>query len=76
MEERGLVTRKGDPQDGRRVRVYVTEQGRALADTLVPEARSHEQGLLAKLNQSDGICLKSALRALLDTLEEREVEKP
>lgn len=72
MEERGLVTRKGDPQDGRRVRVYMTERGRSLAETLVPEARSHEQGLLARLQQSDQAGLKSALRALLNTLEQAE----
>ena len=74
MEERGLVTRMGDPQDGRRVRVYMTEQGKALAETLVPEARSHEQGLMAKLQENDQTSLKTALRSLLNTLEDAEQE--
>ncbi len=69
MQVRGLVVRKGDPEDGRRVRVYLCEDGRALVGRLVPEARRHEAELLAQLSGSDGRHLKLALHSLLETIE-------
>ncbi|MGJ8544192.1 MAG: MarR family winged helix-turn-helix transcriptional regulator [Sulfitobacter sp.] len=70
MEARGLVLRKNDPQDGRRVRVYLTDMGREIAGNLVEEARAHEGKMLGLLEGHDGARLKPALRMLLDVLEE------
>ncbi|MGB7318964.1 MAG: MarR family transcriptional regulator [Planktotalea sp.] len=75
MEERGLVLRKNDPSDGRRVRVYLTDAGRDLIETLVPEAQKHEATLLAQLGAVDGARLKSALHALLEVLNEKPEAK-
>lgn len=69
MEERGLVTRQGDAQDRRRVRVWLTDTGRSLSATLVEEARLHEARLLSILEGGDGARLKPALAALLETLD-------
>ena len=69
MESRGLLTRQSDPRDGRRVRVYLTPQGRALISQLVPLAQAHEQSLLSQLSTQDAARLKPMLRTLLDTLE-------
>lgn len=69
MEERKLVRRQSDPKDGRRVRVYLTDIGRDLAQKLVPQARTHEQELLALLEGQQGEMLKPALQALLEALE-------
>lgn len=69
MEERGFVTRRNDPEDGRRVRVFMTDQGRAMAGKLVPQARRHEAALLELLRGNDGTHLKPALRSLLAVLE-------
>ena len=69
MEDRGFVTRQGDAQDRRRVRVWLTGAGRSLAATLVEEARVHETRLLAILEGGDGARLKPALAALLDKLD-------
>ncbi len=69
MELRGLVVRKGDPEDGRRVRAYLSEEGRALVTRLIPEARRHETELLAQLGDSDGRLLKRALHSLLETID-------
>ena len=69
MEERGLVRRQGDKQDRRRVRVWLTEHGRPLAARLVADARTHETGLLSKLEGGDAARLKQALTTLLDVLE-------
>jgi len=68
MEQRGLLHRRNDPADKRRVRVYLTDTGRALATDLVMQARQHEATLLETLQDSDAERLKPALRALLDKL--------
>ncbi len=69
MEERGLVTRQGDAKDRRRVRVWLTDAGRALSQRLVADARAHEAGLISKLTESDAARLKEALNTLLDVLD-------
>ncbi|MFT7595496.1 MAG: DNA-binding MarR family transcriptional regulator [Paracoccaceae bacterium] len=69
MDGRGLVSRRGDPQDGRRVRVFLTQDGRELASQLVVKAQAHEAGLLKILQGSNGARLKPALRSLLDALD-------
>jgi len=69
MDDKGLVTRRSDPEDGRRVRVFLTEQGRAMARKMITQARNHERGLLELLQYGDGARLKPALRALLERLD-------
>ena len=69
MEDRGLLRRQGDTADRRRVRVWLTDEGRALAGRLVSDARTHEIGLLDKLEGGDAARLKQALTALLEALE-------
>lgn len=69
MEERGLVTRRGDASDRRRVRVHLTDTGRKIAERLVTDARAHESALLAQLEGGDGARLKPALSALLARLD-------
>lgn len=68
MDAKGLVTRKGDAEDRRRVRVWITEAGRRLADTLVADARAHEAALLKALEGGDAARIKPALRALIAEL--------
>lgn len=68
MEERGLIRRQGDPVDRRRVRVHLTEEGRALAERLVAAARIHEQELLRMLEGGNGARIKLALSSLIERL--------
>ena len=68
MGERGLIRRQGDPEDRRRVRVYLTDEGRALAQRLVADARTHEQKLLQMLEGGDGARIKLALSSLIERL--------
>lgn len=69
MDARGLVSRRSDPKDGRRVRVFLTPQGRTLADELVADARAHELELLKSFQGGDGTEIKDTLRALIRHLE-------
>ena len=70
MEERGLVLRQSDPKDGRRVRVFMTPQGRTLPQQQVTQAKAQEASLLARLSAEDAARLKPILHALLDAVEE------
>ncbi len=64
MEARGLVARRADPEDGRRVRVFLSEAGRALAGRLIAQARAHEAEWLARVPGGRGPALKQMLAAL------------
>ena len=75
MEERKLVIRQSDPRDGRRVRVFLTPEGRSLVSQLVPQARAHEAALLERLSGQNAETLKPMLRALLDSLEQDELKQ-
>ena len=72
MDKRGLVDRRSDTDDGRRVRVYLTYTGRALSATLVTEAKAHESNLLGTLEPEEAARLKPALLALLRALPSNE----
>jgi len=68
MNKRGLVIRVPSESDRRRVRVALTEQGRALAQDLVEQAKSHEAALLTSLADTDAARVKPVLQALLRAL--------
>ncbi|MDK3020677.1 MarR family winged helix-turn-helix transcriptional regulator [Pseudodonghicola flavimaris] len=72
MVERGLVIRRSDPQDGRRVRVFLTLEGRALALRLREDAQAHEARILARLDPEDAARLKPLLATMLEQLEAPE----
>ncbi len=69
MDARGMVKRRSDPEDGRRVRVFLTAKGRELAEELVADARNHELELLTSFRSSEGAEIKDTLRALIQHLE-------
>lgn len=64
MEERGLITRRGDASDRRRVRVHLTAKGAALAQDMVAQARAHEARTLALLPAARARQLKATLRRM------------
>lgn len=74
MEERGLVARRGDAADKRRVRVFLTQTGRKIATGLIEQARIHEAALMKTLSGGDGARLKPALRSLLQALEDAQAD--
>lgn len=68
MVKRGLLERRDDAADRRRVRIYLTKTGAALAANLVAKARTHEDQILSRLPGSQTKQLKPALAALLQKL--------
>ena len=68
MDERGLISRRGDADDRRRVRVHLTAKGAALAQNMVAQARAHEARTLALLPVARARQLKATLRRLQELL--------
>ena len=64
MAAKGLVRRRGDMKDRRRVRVFLTAAGRRIAGELVAAARAHEAGILAQLAPGEPEVLKAVLKRI------------
>ncbi|SDQ97497.1 MarR family transcriptional regulator [Pseudovibrio sp. Tun.PSC04-5.I4] len=69
MADRGLVLRKTDEIDRRRVRIYLSDKGRELSDRLVTQARDHEARLIKQLKAGDVSRVKRFLSHMIETLE-------
>lgn len=65
LQKKGLVERRRDPEDARRWRVFLTPEGRALMDRLLPEVVTLRQTLLGDISPAD----LAALERVMDHLE-------
>jgi DNA-binding MarR family transcriptional regulator len=65
LEAAGLVRRIADREDRRAVRVALTEEGRALVDTVVVAHTENETAMLSVLAPTDRAALDRISRALL-----------
>lgn len=75
MDARGLVRRAPDEKDKRKVRVFLTAEGRGVAEQLVADARQHESRLLSVLADTDAARVKVVLQSLLDVLDRENSQK-
>ncbi len=64
LEAKGLVERVPDPDDGRSVRVLLTEAGRTRVDDALTDLLAHERRILAALEPADRAKLADLLRLL------------
>ncbi|WP_280232797.1 MarR family winged helix-turn-helix transcriptional regulator [Nocardia cyriacigeorgica] len=69
LESAGLVRRIADAADRRAIRVALTDEGRALVDTVVTAHTENETRLLSVLSAADRRELDRIVRALLTGLE-------
>lgn len=67
LERDGLITRAPDPADNRLMRVFITDKGRALVETLPARIAEFERQLVEGLEDTEILQLHS----LLDRLEAR-----
>lgn len=70
LEARGLVIRSPSATDGRGIDVTLTETGRALIDSALPDHLATEERLLHAVAPADRAVLAEALRRLLESLEQ------
>ena len=68
MEKQGLLTRKRDSDDRRKMTIKLTNKGRALRSTLIPVAKAVNDRPLKDLNTNEIFQLKTALEKLRDNL--------
>lgn len=68
MEERGLLERRVDPDDGRVRRVHLTRHGRALEKKLVPLVERIVAGMVEGIDERALVTTRNTLRKMFDNL--------
>ncbi|MCL6734872.1 MarR family winged helix-turn-helix transcriptional regulator [Streptomyces neyagawaensis] len=71
LSERGLVERRGDARDRRVAHVRLTDSGRDLVDSVLPEQLAYEMNVLSGVGTDDRRELAGLLGELLIQLEGR-----
>jgi MarR family transcriptional regulator, organic hydroperoxide resistance regulator len=69
LERRGLLRRKSDRSDGRRVMVSLTASGRHVVGDVMPAFNRHESLVTQALTEQEQDDLARSLRAILRTIE-------
>jgi DNA-binding MarR family transcriptional regulator len=71
LVRRGLLVRKDDPEDGRRVDLAVTERGHEAVDAIVRGADSVDEELAGTVSEPELLAFRKALTALAQIKSER-----
>ena len=71
-ERRGWVTRKGDPADRRKVNVFLTEEGRALRQRLMPAVHANNTRGVRGLSPTQQKQFKTMLKKIRANMLERD----
>lgn len=66
LEKRGLVERKQDPQHGRILQVFLTDEGRAVASAVVADAVAAHERVFGVLTDDEQEQLKTLLRRVIE----------
>jgi 3-hydroxy-9,10-secoandrosta-1,3,5(10)-triene-9,17-dione monooxygenase reductase component len=74
MEAHGLVLRRPDARDRRRVLIHPTPEGRARVAPVLEAAKAHESGILAPFTDDERALIKHALDLLIGRGEASRVE--
>ncbi len=71
LEADGLVTRTRDEIDRRKVRIHLTEQGRAIEPLLMQVAQTVNDLMVQDLSQAEVVLLKLLLKKVRDSLADQ-----
>jgi DNA-binding MarR family transcriptional regulator len=69
LEREGLVSRKGDPEDRRKVLISLTEKGRGYRDWLTEELEKSYSEVLNRLTEEDIAVYQESLKTMLGILK-------
>jgi DNA-binding MarR family transcriptional regulator len=72
LEDRGLLERTGDPDDGRASRIALSPEGRTRLEAGAQRRRTFVGGLMESWRAEDRDQLRSLLNRLLDQLDHQE----
>jgi len=64
MEERGLVRRAGDPEDGRRMLVVLTPRGRDVHDRFAASVTDERRRIFAGVSERDMVVVRRVLATI------------
>ena len=70
LEEAKLVVRRRDPEDNRLVRVYITEEGRALEEAIGERLKHLEESILSGLNPQERETLRQLVWKMIANMGE------
>jgi DNA-binding MarR family transcriptional regulator len=68
LEDRGLIRRGSDPNDGRSSLVLLTSAGKRLVEAILPEHVANERRLVGELSAKERLDLASLLEGLAVSL--------
>lgn len=71
LEADGLVTRTRDEVDRRKVRIHLSEQGRAIEPVLMQVAQTVNDLMVRDLSQAEAVLLKLLLKKIRDSLADQ-----
>lgn len=74
LERRGLVERRPDPADRRRLLVAITDDGLALVDQFLPEVVALQTAVMAQLSEPQRRQLVTLLAAVRDGLDDLDID--
>jgi DNA-binding MarR family transcriptional regulator len=74
LERRGLVERRADPADRRRLLVAITEDGLALVDQFLPEVVALQTAVMAQLSEPQRRQLVKLLATVRDGLADLDTD--
>ncbi|MCG7606690.1 MarR family transcriptional regulator [Mycolicibacterium sp. (ex Dasyatis americana)] len=66
LEKRGLIERKQDPQHGRILQVFLTDEGRAVASAVVADAVAAHDRVFGVLSDQEQEQLRALLRRVIE----------
>jgi len=68
LEKEGLVCRRGDPGDRRKILVSLTEKGKVYREWFTEELEKNYSEVLNRLAEEDIAAYRQSLKTMLDTL--------
>ncbi len=72
LEGRGLIVRRADSADKRAYRIYVTKDGKALQQELIPFVNIHLQQMFEGLGTDDIRDMQRVLKNIVTNIERKE----
>lgn len=74
LERRGLVERRPDPADRRRLLVAITDDGLALVDQFLPEVVALQTAVMARLSEPQRRQLVKLLATVREDLDDLDID--
>ncbi|MPN62876.1 hypothetical protein SDC9_210629 [bioreactor metagenome] len=69
LEKEGLVYRRGDPGDRRKILVSLTEKGQSYRDWIKEKLEQNCSEVMSRLAEEDIAAYQESLKTILDTLK-------